>query len=129
MNLHEIFANPDILKSLATILAALLMAGGIALVGLSGLKLSVKQAQQVRYYWREYYPVLRAQIDQPTDSIPSAFDRILDRVLYADWDKLASAVAVAVVDTVNQQLDPAEAIPPVEPLPAPAPMNAEAPKT
>jgi predicted PurR-regulated permease PerM len=111
MNLHEVFANPDILKSLATILAALLMAGGIALVSLSGLKLSVKQAQQVRYYWREYYPTLRAQIDQPTDSIPSALDRILDRVLYADWDKLISAAAVALVDSVNKHVDPQEAIP------------------
>ncbi len=118
MDLNTIFTNVEVLKALATVLAALAFMGVIALVSVTGIKLTVKQAQQVRFYWTQYYPTIRAQVDEPTDRLPVAVDRALDRLLYADWDKLVSAFALTLVDMINKRVDPQEA----------APMAEEAPK-
>jgi hypothetical protein len=103
--MDNVFAQTELLQYLLTIAAGALVLIVAALLGMTGVKLTIKQAQQVRFYWSQYYPTLRAQLDQPTDAAPMAFDRLMDRVLQADWNLFLSAFGTALVDAINKRVE------------------------
>lgn len=112
MEPNDIFAQTEILQYLLTFAAGALVLIVAGLIGMVGIKFTVKQSRDAAYYWRQYEPAIRAQVDQPTDKLPVLFDRALDRVLFADWDKAVVAFALALIDTINQRtVPPAEAVP------------------
>ena len=104
--MNDVFAHTEVLQYLMTVAAALVVVIAAGLVSTAGIKLTVKQAQQVRFYFSQYYPTIRAQVDQPTDRAPQFVDRVLDRVIAADWDKAFSMFAVALIDAANKRIAP-----------------------
>lgn len=117
MEMNDVFAQTEILQYLLTFAAGALVLVVAGLIGMVGIKFTAKQMRDAAYYWRQYEPAIRAQVDQPTDKLPVLFDRALDRVLFADWDKLVSAFALAVIKIINERAKPEETIPPVEAAP------------
>jgi hypothetical protein len=103
--MDNVFAQPELLQYLLTIAAGAMVLIVAALLGATGIKLTIKQAQQVRFYWSQYYPTLRAQFDQPTDTLPVAFDRVMDRIVQADWNLFLSAFGTALVDAINKRVE------------------------
>jgi hypothetical protein len=98
MELKDLVASPEAMKWLAMFAASLLILLVTALIGTISLKLTVKQAQLARYYVKEYGAVLREQVDEPTDVLPMAIDRILDGLFAANWNVFASTLIKALID-------------------------------
>jgi hypothetical protein len=121
--MDNVFANTAILQWLLTLAAGALVLISAAALGAAGLKLTAKQGQQARFYLRQYYPTIRAQVDQRTDTIPTAADKIADKIIEADWDALLSTFLLALVDAGYQRagIPPAVEVniaPPVEAVPS-----------
>jgi hypothetical protein len=104
--MDNVFANTEVLQWLLTLAAGALVLIGAAAVGATGLKLTAKQGQQFRFYLREYYPTIRAQVDQRTDMIPTRADRVMDKLIEADWDAAVSAFGVALIDAAYRRIAP-----------------------
>ena len=73
--MNELFSNPEVIRVIATAAAGgTLAAFGAAMIALN-LKYTIKQAQQVRFYFSRYYPTIREQVDQNDDLAIKLLDR------------------------------------------------------
>jgi hypothetical protein len=122
--MSEIFASPDVLRTLATV------AGSAALLALTLLiaKYSTKQVRDLVFYAIQYKPRLIAAVDQPGDPFNVALDKLLDKALPGDWDQRASVFLPAFLNALAAGLDNALAAPPREvaiPVSAPAPVTVQ----
>ena len=122
--MSEIFASPDVLRTLATV------AGSAALLALTLLiaKYGTKQVRDLFFYAVQYKPRLIAAVDQPGDPFNVALDKLLDKIHEEDWDKLAAAFLPTFLEALSTGLSNALVAPPREvaiPVSAPAPVTVQ----
>jgi predicted PurR-regulated permease PerM len=108
MELKDLFASPEAMKWLAMIAASVIVVLVTALVGAVSLKLTAKQIKTAEYYWREYSAKLREQVDEPSDPMNVAIDKLLDRLFEANWNVFVSSFMTALIDAVSQRVPPRE---------------------
>lgn len=80
----------------------IILALGIATVV---AQFSAHKLKDTWYYLREYEPALIAQFDEPFDTPVVRLDRLLDRIVPADWDKLIATLAPPVLRAMADTLD------------------------
>lgn len=110
MELNDIFANVEVLKALATLIAA---GAGVGILALIPLVVGAKGAQ----YWRVikgYVPGAIELVNEPTDNIPTLADHYLDKLVEAHWDKMIATFGPEFLSQVEALLDKKLTAPPQE---------------
>lgn len=110
MELNDIFVNVEILRALATLLAAVFAVVGIYVLTLWGV---AKGAE----YWRAirgYVPTIIKAFDEQTDPGPALIDNALDKLHEAQWDKMISVFMPEFLERVKVMLDEKLITPPAQ---------------
>lgn len=114
--MENLFNDTEFWQAIGYVVGAGLALGVLALAAYLTAR-GVKWTKDAIYYLRMYTPQAISAVDEPTDPINVAIERMLDRVLDRDWGVYASQLLPAILRTLADQLDDGaseEAIPPRE---------------
>ncbi len=103
--MSDFIAHPEVLRWLAALIAGLLLLG----LALLSTRFTVRQWRDLRACWRDYRPTFVAATDQPTDAVHVIADRLLDKVLRADWATFTVPLAAYLVRGLDLALREAAA--------------------
>jgi len=105
MELNDIFTDPSTIQLLATIAAGVILAGITAITTAYSTHKVVIYGRMAWLNLRSKIDVVIEAIDQDTDPANVAIDKALDRIVVADWDKLAASFLPGFLRAVADGLD------------------------
>lgn len=102
--MENLFSDAEFWQAIGYVVGAGLALGVLALAAYLTAR-GVKWSKDAIYYLRTYTPQAISAVDEPTDPINVAIERVLDRVLDRDWGVYASQLLPAILRTLADQLD------------------------
>lgn len=92
------------LESLLVLLAGVIAIPLTALIVAGLVKYAAKWTKDIAYYVRAYQPAVVSAVDQPGDPVNVQIDKLLDRIVKANWDVFAAKVLPAFLNALADGL-------------------------